>query len=51
MASLPQIAPTWLTGDGELNTDALLQAFLVFWRQHGEPLLKTTGYYQNVMGG
>ncbi|MDF5718796.1 MAG: AAA family ATPase [Rhizonema sp. NSF051] len=46
MASLPQIAPTWLTGDGELNTDALLQAFLVFWRQHGEPLLKTTGYYE-----
>jgi hypothetical protein len=31
MASLPQIAPTWLTTDGELDTDALLQAFLIFW--------------------
>ncbi len=31
MASLPQIAPTWLTTNGELDTDALLQAFLAFW--------------------
>jgi hypothetical protein len=46
MASLPQIAPTWLTPSGELNTDALLQAFLAFWRQHGEPLLGTTAYHE-----
>ncbi len=46
MASLPQIAPTWLTGDGELDTDALLQAFLVFWRQHGEPLLGSAAYHE-----
>ncbi|MBW4670521.1 MAG: ATP-binding protein [Cyanomargarita calcarea GSE-NOS-MK-12-04C] len=46
MASLPKIAPTWLTKDGELNTDALLEAFLKFWRQHGEPLLGSTGYHE-----
>ena len=45
-ASLPQIAPTWLTPDGELNTDALLKAFLKFWLQHGEPLLGSTGYHE-----
>ncbi len=31
MASLPQIAPTWLTLYGDLDTDALLQAFIEFW--------------------
>ncbi|HBE16369.1 MAG TPA: polyketide biosynthesis operon protein CyrO, partial [Cyanobacteria bacterium UBA11149] len=40
MASLPQIAPSWLTPSGELDTQALLKAFLEFWLQHGEPLLK-----------
>lgn len=46
MASLPMIAPTWLTAEGELNIDALLTAFLKFWRQHGEPLLGSTGYHE-----
>ncbi|KOP22546.1 CyrO [Hapalosiphon sp. MRB220] len=46
MASLPQIAPTWLTPSGELDTDALLQAFLSFWRQHGEPLLGSAAYHE-----
>ncbi|MCM0591090.1 MAG: AAA family ATPase [Gloeotrichia echinulata DVL01] len=46
MASLPQIAPTWLTKSGELNTDDLLQAFLAFWRQHGEPLLRSASYHE-----
>ena len=46
MASLPQIAPSWLTTSGELNTDALLQAFLAFWRHHGEPLLGSTAYHE-----
>ncbi|MBW4666611.1 MAG: ATP-binding protein [Cyanomargarita calcarea GSE-NOS-MK-12-04C] len=44
--SLPHISPSWLTQTGELNTDDLLQAFIRFWRQHGEPLLKTTGYHE-----
>ncbi|MEB3182318.1 MAG: AAA family ATPase [Nostocaceae cyanobacterium] len=46
MASLPVIAPTWLTPEGELNIDALLEAFIKFWRQHGEPLLGSTGYHE-----
>jgi hypothetical protein len=42
--SLPHIRPSWLTASGELDTDALLQAFLAFWRQHGEPLLGSAAY-------
>ncbi len=44
MASLPQIAPSWLTAEGKLDTPKLLQAFLEFWLQHGEPLLKRASY-------
>ena len=33
-----------MTKSGELNTDALLQAFVAFWRQHGEPLLGSAAY-------
>ena len=46
IASLPTIAPTWLTSDGELDVDILLEAFIDFWRQHGEPLLGTTSYHE-----
>jgi len=45
-ASLPQISPTWLTADSKLDTQQLLQAFLSFWRQHGEPLLKSAPYHE-----
>jgi hypothetical protein len=44
MASLPQIAPSWLTVDGELDVDRLLQSFLDFWLHHGEALLKSASY-------
>ena len=44
MASLPQIAPSWLTHEGKLDTQALLKSFLEFWLQHGEPLLKSASY-------
>jgi hypothetical protein len=43
-ASLPAIAPSWLDAHGALMPDALLAAFLAFWRQHGEPLLGTAPY-------
>lgn len=43
-ASLPHIAPTWLTPDGCLDPDKLLTAFLEFWREHGEALLGTATY-------
>jgi hypothetical protein len=38
-ASLAMVRPTWLTLDGRLDPDRLLDAFLAFWRQHGQPLL------------
>jgi hypothetical protein len=44
--SLPLIAPTWLTNDGELDSDRLLDSFLAFWRQHGEPLLRSAAYHE-----
>jgi hypothetical protein len=44
--SLPQIAPTWLTDQGQLDPERLLMAFLAFWRQHGEPLLKAAPYHE-----
>jgi hypothetical protein len=45
-ASLPQISPTWLKPDGGLDTHALLASFLLFWRQHGEPLLRSAPYHE-----
>jgi hypothetical protein len=42
--SLPSISPSWLKPNGEMDIDALLQAFLAFWLQHGEPLLKSASY-------
>jgi len=44
--SLPHISPSWLTPKGELNKDALLAAFIKFWRQHGEPLLSSAVYHE-----
>ena len=43
--SLPQISPTWLNLDGSLNQDNLIDAFLTFWRRHGQPLLKSAPYH------
>lgn len=44
--SLPHISPTWLTPEGAINPEALLTAFLSFWRQHGEPLLNSAAYHE-----
>jgi hypothetical protein len=44
--TLPRIQPTWVNADGSLNTDRLLESFLDFWRQHGEPLLKSAPYHE-----
>jgi hypothetical protein len=44
--TLPHIAPTWLTADGRLDPERLLEAFLVFWRRHGEPLLGAAPYHE-----
>ncbi|WP_295401518.1 AAA-like domain-containing protein [uncultured Thiocystis sp.] len=45
-ASLPAISPSWLAPDGSLDPERLLKAFLAFWRQHGEPLLKSAPYHE-----
>lgn len=45
-ASLPHIRPTWLRPDGSLDPDKLLDAFLAFWRQHGQPLLGSAHYHE-----
>lgn len=45
-ASLPMIAPTWLNAAGELLPQRLLDAFLQFWRQHGQPLLRSATYHE-----
>jgi hypothetical protein len=44
--ALPHLPATWLTADGRLDKEALLRAFLDFWRQHGEPLLATAPYHE-----
>jgi len=44
--SLPRIQPTWLRPDGSLDPDRLLEAFLAFWRQHGQPLLGSAPYHE-----
>jgi hypothetical protein len=46
MASLPQLPATWLRADGRLDTERLMEAFLAFWRQHGQPLLGTAPYHE-----
>jgi hypothetical protein len=44
--SLPRITPTWLNPDGSLNPPHLLEAFLAFWRRHGQPLLGSAPYHE-----
>jgi hypothetical protein len=44
IASLTSVQPIWLTPTGQLDAVALLNSFLDFWRQHGEPLFKSTPY-------
>ena len=46
IASLPQIQPSWLGPDGHIDETRLLEAFLAFWRQHGEPLFAAAPYHE-----
>jgi hypothetical protein len=45
-AFLPRISPIWLNPDGTFNAENLLEAFMKFWREHGEPLMKTSPYHE-----
>lgn len=44
--SLGRLTPSWLTQTGTLDTIALRDAFVAFWRQHGQPLLKGVAYHE-----
>lgn len=44
IASLTMVRPTWLTPEGRIDGQLLLAAFLAFWRQHGQPLLRASPY-------
>jgi hypothetical protein len=47
VASLPpQTSTPWLRADGRLDMECLMEAFLAFWRQHGQPLLGTAPYHE-----
>ena len=45
-ASLGTIRPPWLTPDGKLDADKLLEAFLAFWRRHGAALIGAAPYHE-----
>ncbi|MDY7226491.1 ATP-binding protein [Hyalangium rubrum] len=45
-ASLPPQSTTWMRADGRLDMERLMEAFLAFWRQHGQPLLGTAPYHE-----
>lgn len=45
-AFMPAMLPTWINAQGQLNPERLREAFLTFWRQHGQPLLGTTAYHE-----
>lgn len=44
--SLPRLTPTWLRPDGRLDPARLLDSFLDFWREHGQPLLGSAPYHE-----
>lgn len=45
-ASLPRLQPTWLDASGRLDPDALCEAFLALWRQHGDALRRSAPYHE-----
>jgi hypothetical protein len=47
-ASMATIRPTWLLPDGHLDPGKLLDAFLAFWRRHGEALMGTAPYHESA---
>ena len=44
--SLNYVTPTWLTDQGDIDEEQLLEAFLAFWCQHGQPLLQNVNYHE-----
>ena len=44
--SLPKLQASWLTPAGKLDAQALLTAFIKFWRRHGEPVMRSAPYHE-----
>lgn len=44
--TLPHLHPSWRRPDGRIDLERLRDAFLAFWRQHGEPLLASAPYHE-----
>jgi len=42
--NLPAPTSTWSRADGTLDIDRVLNAFLEFWREHGQPLMGSAAY-------
>jgi len=40
------IQTKWMNSDGSLDVNRLLEAFLAFWKQHGQPLLGSAPYHE-----
>lgn len=43
---LPKMRPAWLTDDGRLDEGQLFDAFVAFWRRHGEPMMRAAPYHE-----
>jgi len=46
LASIPRGSPTWLGADGKPDPEKLLASFIAFWKQHGEPMMKSAPYHE-----
>jgi hypothetical protein len=46
--SMGPLRPSWLTPEGELDPERLLEAFLEFWRRHGEALMGASPYHETA---
>lgn len=44
--NLPELSPTWLNAKGQLDPEALRDAFVAFWRQHGDALQTSAPYHE-----
>jgi len=44
--TIPAIFNTWLDDEGKLDWNTTWDQFLLFWREHGEPLIKIAPYHE-----
>ena len=44
--AIPRLSPIWLRPDGTLDPEKLLEGFVSFWRQHGQPIMGAAPYHE-----